>query len=150
MRSTETVRVNVELEIGTLVETVEVSAAAQLLETETSTTGDLVPGEILTAVPTPQMKVQTVLYYMAGVTNQARIGHVAGQRSRSFQATMDGVSGMEPVRGEVNTNTFLPTVRSPCLWESGPRRTDPSGPGPARMSWNTKRPPGRSTRAISR
>ncbi len=111
VRSTETTRVNVELEIGTLVETVEVSAAAQLLETETSTTGDLVAGEILTTVPTPQMKIQTILYYMAGVTNQSGIGHVAGQRSRSFQATMDGVSGMEPVRGEVSTNTFLATVQ---------------------------------------
>lgn len=111
VRSAETVRVNVPLEVGTLVETVEVSAASQLLETETSVTGDLVPGEILTSVPTPQMKIQTILYYMAGVTNQGGIGHVAGQRSRSFQATMDGVSGMEPVRGGVSTNRFLATVQ---------------------------------------
>ena len=37
VRSTETVRVNVSLEVGTLVESVEVTASAQLLETETST-----------------------------------------------------------------------------------------------------------------
>ena len=110
VRSSETVRVNAPLEIGNVVETVEVSAASQLLETETSVTGDLVSGEILTSVPTPQMKIQTVLYYMAGVTNQSGIGHVAGQRARAFQATMDGVSGMEPVRGGVSTNRFLATV----------------------------------------
>lgn len=79
VRSSETVRVNVPLEIGSVVETVEVSAASQLLETETSVTGDLVEGAVLTTVPTPQMKIQTILYYMAGVTNQGGIGHVAGQ-----------------------------------------------------------------------
>ena len=111
VRSAETVRVNVLLEVGTVVETIEVSAASQLLETETSATGDLVPGEILTSVPTPQMKIQSILWYMAGVTNQGGYGHVAGQRSRAFQATMDGVSGMEPVRGAVSTNRFLATVQ---------------------------------------
>jgi len=111
VRSSETVRVNVPLEIGNVVETVEVSAASQLLETETSVTGDLVPGEILTSVPIPQMKIQSILWYMAGMTNQGGYGHVAGQRSRAFQATMDGVSGMEPVRGGVSTNRFLATVQ---------------------------------------
>ena len=111
VRSSETVRVNVPLEIGNVVETVEVSAASQLLDTETSVTGDLVPGEILTSVPIPQMKIQSILWYMAGMTNQGGYGHVAGQRSRAFQATMDGVSGMEPVRGGVSTNRFLATVQ---------------------------------------
>ena len=39
-----------------------------------------------------------------------RADMVAGQRSRAFVASMDGVSGMEPVRGEVATNRFLATV----------------------------------------
>src|SRR5207247_10569751 len=34
----------------------------------------------------------------------------AGQRSRAFVAAMDGVSGMEPVRGAIATNRFLATV----------------------------------------
>jgi hypothetical protein len=61
VRSTETVRVNVSLEVGTVVESVEVSAQTQLLETETSTSGHLVPAKILNSLPTPQMKIQTIL-----------------------------------------------------------------------------------------
>ena len=110
VRSTETARVDVALEVGNLVDSVEVGAQAQLLETETSTTGHLVAGETLNTLPSTQMKVQTTLFYMPGVTSQRGDGHVAGQRSRAFVATMDGVSGMEPVRGAVATDRFLATV----------------------------------------
>jgi hypothetical protein len=110
VRSTETTRADVSLEVGTVVETVEVKARAALLETETSTVGHLVEGTMLNRLPTPQMKIQTILFYMPGVTSQAGDGHVAGQRSRAFNATMDGVSGMEPVRGAIATDRFLATV----------------------------------------
>ena len=110
IRSTETTRADVMLEVGTLVETVEVKSQTALLETETSTVGHLVTGATLNAIPTPQMKIQTILFYMPGVTSQAGDGHVAGQRSRAFNATMDGVSGMEPVRGAIGTDRFLATV----------------------------------------
>ncbi|MCP5114474.1 MAG: carboxypeptidase regulatory-like domain-containing protein, partial [bacterium] len=112
VRSTETIRVNVTMEIGQQVESVEVSAASQLLETETSSTGHLIAGETLTTLNTPQMKIQTLLYLMPDVTSSASgMGHVAGQRSRAFNATADGVSAMEPVRGSVSTNRFLATVQ---------------------------------------
>ncbi len=110
VRSTETTRVDASLEVGTVVETVEVKSQAALLETETSTVGHLVAGATLNALPTPQMKIQTILFYMPGVTSQGGDGHVAGQRSRAFNATMDGVSGMEPVRGAIATDRFLATV----------------------------------------
>ncbi|MEX2262973.1 MAG: TonB-dependent receptor [Bryobacteraceae bacterium] len=110
VRSTETTRLNVSLEVGAVVESVEVSAATELLETETSTTGHLVSGITLNRIPSPQQRVQTILFRMPGVTSQGGFGHVAGQRARAFNATMDGVSGMEPVRGEVATDRFLNTV----------------------------------------
>ncbi|MGH9673994.1 MAG: carboxypeptidase regulatory-like domain-containing protein [Bryobacteraceae bacterium] len=110
IRSTETTRADVTLEVGTVVETVEIKSQTALLETETSTVGHLVTGATLNTIPTPQMKIQTILFYMPGVTSQSGDGHVAGQRSRSFNATMDGVSGMEPVRGSIATDRFLATV----------------------------------------
>ena len=85
VRSTETTRADVTLEVGAVAETVEVESQAALLETETSTVGHLVTGTTLNALPTPQMKIQTILFYMPGVTSQAGDGHVAGQRSQSLQ-----------------------------------------------------------------
>jgi hypothetical protein len=55
VRSTETLQLNAALEIGDLVESVEVSAMATLLEAETSATGHLVTGEQLVKLPSPQM-----------------------------------------------------------------------------------------------
>src|SRR5262245_41491404 len=39
IRSTETLRLDVSMEVGNVVESIKVSAGAQLIETETSTTG---------------------------------------------------------------------------------------------------------------
>jgi hypothetical protein len=110
VRSTETTRVDAVLEVGNLAESVEVKAEAPLLESETSTVGHLVTGESINKLPTPQQKIQTALWLMPGVVSQSGFGHTAGQRARAFNATMDGVSGMEPVRGAVDTNRFLATV----------------------------------------
>ena len=70
IRSTETLRLDVTLEVGNVVESVEVSAGAQLLETETATTGHLVSGTELITLPTPQMKIESMLWYVSGVTSQ--------------------------------------------------------------------------------
>ncbi|MBM3784119.1 MAG: carboxypeptidase regulatory-like domain-containing protein [Acidobacteria bacterium] len=61
VRSTETARVDVTLEVGSVAEQIEVSSRAVLLETETSMTGHLVTGAELTKLPTPQMKVESML-----------------------------------------------------------------------------------------
>jgi hypothetical protein len=110
VRSTESSRVDVAIELGQVSDWVEVKAASVLLETENATVGHLVNGDSLNRLPTPQQKIQSILWYMPGVTGQSSDGHVAGQRSRAFVATMDGVSGMEPVRGAIATNRFLATV----------------------------------------
>lgn len=54
VRSSEIIRVDTVLEVGSLVESIEVSASASLLETETSSTGHLVTGSQLTKLPTPR------------------------------------------------------------------------------------------------
>src|SRR4029453_9557822 len=96
IRSSETLGLDVSMEVGNVIETVEVSAAAQLLETETASTGHLVSGRELTTLPTPQMKIESMLWYVSGVTSQSGNGHAAGGRSRAFQMTTDGVSCLTP------------------------------------------------------
>ncbi|MEZ5356290.1 MAG: carboxypeptidase regulatory-like domain-containing protein [Bryobacteraceae bacterium] len=110
VRATETVRVNATLEVGDVVESVEVNAAAQLLETETSSTGHLVSGQQLNRLPTPQMKVESMLWYVPGMTSQRGYGHSAGSRSRSFQMTTDGVSGLTPGTQVIGTGRNMSTV----------------------------------------
>ena len=110
IRSTETLGLNITLEVGNVVESVEVTAGAQLLETETSTTGHLVSGTELTTLPTPQMKIESMIWYVAGVTSQSGNGHTAGGRSRAFQMTTDGVSATNPGEGTVATARNITTV----------------------------------------
>lgn len=110
IRSTETLRLDVTLELGNVVESIKVSAGAQLLETETSTTGHMVSGRASVTLPTPQMKIESM--------NVVRLGrHVTGRkrphgrrRSRAFQMTTDGVSATTPGEGTVATARNVTTV----------------------------------------
>src|SRR6185436_16831712 len=88
VRSTETARVDAALEVGNVSESVEVSARAVLLDSETAAVGHLIAGTEVNRLPVLQQKAQTVMYYMPGVTSQKGFGHVAGQRSRAFNETM--------------------------------------------------------------
>jgi hypothetical protein len=110
VRSTETQRVDVTLELGTVVESIQVGAQATLLETETSSTGHLVTGVALNRLPTPQMKVESMLWYVPNVTSQSGYGHAAGSRSRAFSMTTDGVSALTPGTGVIGTGRNMSTV----------------------------------------
>ena len=110
VRSTETVRVDAVLEVGQVVESIEVGAQATLLETETSSTGHLVSGVQLAKLPSPQMKVESMLWYVPGVTSQGGFGHAAGGRSRAFSMTTDGVSALTPGTGVIGTGRNMSTV----------------------------------------
>jgi hypothetical protein len=110
VRSTETVRLDVSLDVGNVVEQVEVAATAPLLEAETSTTGHLVTGRELNKLPTPQMKVESMMWYVPGVTSQSGYGHVAGSRSRAFNMANDGVGGVTPGTGVVGTGRNMSTA----------------------------------------
>ena len=103
VRSTETARLDVTMAVGEVVERVEVSAGAALLETETSSTGHLVTGKQLNTLPTPQMKIESMLFFVSGVTSQRGNGHAVGGRTRAFQMTNDGVLGTTPGTGQLAT-----------------------------------------------
>ncbi|MBL8238076.1 MAG: TonB-dependent receptor [Bryobacterales bacterium] len=109
VRSTETARVDVRMEVGSVTEQVEVSAAVALLEVETSVTGHLVTGQELTKLPTPQMKVESMLWLVPGVTSQGGAGHSAGGRSRAFTMANDGVAGTTPGTGTLGTGRNMST-----------------------------------------
>src|SRR4029450_2197092 len=64
VRSTETARVDLMLEVGAVAESVDVKAVAPLLESETSMVGHLVSGDTINKLPAPQQNTQTVLFYM--------------------------------------------------------------------------------------
>src|SRR5262245_41576209 len=103
VRAAETVSLDIVMELGAVTESIEVKAASALLETQTSSTGHLVTSAQLINLPTPQMKIESMLWYVPGVTSQSGSGHAAGGRDRSFVMANDGVSAMDPGIGAIGT-----------------------------------------------
>ena len=98
VRSTETARVDVALEIGSVVESVEVKVdCAACSKPRPPLPGIWSPARSSTSCRPRSRRCRASLVYMPGVTSQRGEGHGAGQRSRAFNMSMDGVSGMEPV-----------------------------------------------------
>ncbi|MGH9629612.1 MAG: carboxypeptidase-like regulatory domain-containing protein, partial [Bryobacteraceae bacterium] len=100
LRTGETPRINVQLELGSVTESITVDAAPPLLETETAQAGQILGGDTVVKIPVMQKFVHRVLLYMPGMTN-INGQHALGQRQRSLGYTLDGVSGKEPVVGQV-------------------------------------------------
>jgi hypothetical protein len=63
-----TLAVNAPLEVGAVTDSVEVSAAAQLLETETSSTGSTLSGDYFYNTPNYQRHATAVLFFTPGVS----------------------------------------------------------------------------------
>jgi hypothetical protein len=109
LRSNDTLQVDIELQVGNVVEQIEISAAAPLLETATSTTGTVLAGSQMNALPIMQRYTWMTMYMMPGVTSMAGF-HIAGQRDRGLGYSMDGIPGTEPIRGGVATNRIMSTT----------------------------------------
>ncbi|MGH9662570.1 MAG: carboxypeptidase regulatory-like domain-containing protein, partial [Bryobacteraceae bacterium] len=123
LRINERPRIDVTLELGSVTESVQVSGAPPLLETETSATGKILDGETIIRTPVMQKFVHRILLYLPGTSN-INGQHVVGQRERSLGLTIDGVSGKEPVRGEVGTynrvmTATLDALQEVKLWTTG-------------------------------
>src|SRR5262249_13476393 len=67
LRVGATLPINAVMELGAIAESVSVSGAAPLLETETSTTGTVVTGEFFQRMPLYQRHSRAVLYLTPGV-----------------------------------------------------------------------------------
>lgn len=96
IRSGETPRVDVVLELGSTTETVTVSAASPLLATDTAVAGQILEGQAIADIPTVQKRIVRMLAYFPGAVVSAGQYRISGQRSRAIGYTLDGMSGKTP------------------------------------------------------
>jgi hypothetical protein len=100
IRTGEIPRIDVQMEIGGVTESVQVTGAPPLLDTETSASGLVLSGDTLVAIPVSQKRPVRMMYYYPG-TNSINGYHVLGQRSRAIGYQVDGVNGKEPGIGNI-------------------------------------------------
>jgi len=116
LRTSEQPRIDVVLEIGAVTESIQVQGSAPLLETETTSTGQILEGETIVKIPVLQKYVFRVLLYLPSTSN-INGQHVVGQRERSLGYTMDGIGGKEPVRSMISTTNAVTSTTIDALQE---------------------------------
>jgi hypothetical protein len=123
LRVSESPRIDIQLEVGNVTESIKVDARPPLLETETAGTGQVLDGEIVEKLPVMQKFVHRVLLYMPGMTN-INGQHAVGQRQRAIGYTLDGVGGKEPAVGQVGDFqrtmiASLDSIQEFKMWTTG-------------------------------
>src|SRR5262245_50098700 len=101
LRTAESPRIDVALEVGNVTESIQVTGAAPLLETETSTSGQILEGDTITKIPVLQKAFYRIYIYMPGM-NVINGQHATGQRQRALGYNLDGVNAKESVFGNPN------------------------------------------------
>src|SRR4029077_19408488 len=96
------------LEVGNVTESVEVQAAASLLETETAVTGGGMEGNGVVQIPILQELTFRILPYLPD-TQVINGLHLNGQRERAMGYNLDGLGAKEPVTGAVGTTNRVVT-----------------------------------------
>src|SRR5260370_354961 len=116
LRTGDVLAVNASLELGSVADSVEVTGAPPLLETETSAVGALVRGDVLYKLPVFQRYVNYTLHLAPCMTTTgaAHAGsmasfHIAGQRAGAIGLFEDGVVGNSRQGG---TETSRPVLNS--------------------------------------
>lgn len=111
IRTGEIPRIDIQLEVGSLTESIQVSASAPLLDTETAAAGQVLSGEQLLKIPVSQKRAIRMTYYYPG-TQPVDGYHVLGQRARAMGYQVDGINGKEPGIGNVGgTNEQISTTQ---------------------------------------
>jgi len=117
LRTGDTLAVDVALQVGSLTETVEVTSASPLLETETSSTGTVVTGQVLYDLPLYQRFVNSTMNIVPGMTTGGyafggSLGayHLAGQRAGAIGLFEDGVNGNDQNSGTETSRPMLNSV----------------------------------------
>ena len=105
--------INVRLEVGTLVDTVEVASAVETVQTSTSGNyGNLVSGQAVKDLPIVGSRGRNPLDLVVtqpGVVSGSNTGggiHVNGARDRSWNYTLDGIDVNDSSQGGSNTTSF--------------------------------------------
>ena len=107
-------RVDVILEVGTLSESIEVTADAPLLETTDSTLGKVVDNQRIVSLPLNSRNVFSLLYLTPGVTGRPSTTYgtgygLSGSRNSYLNVLVDGISTAHPtVNGTTGNSTFPP------------------------------------------
>jgi hypothetical protein len=124
VRAGEVPRLDVQLEVGGLTESVNVTGTVPLLQTENAAVGSVAEAKTIIELPLLQLKPQRILYYMAGVMPWGGSQSALGQSESQMGYMLDGVSAKETVRNALgDTNTIVqPTVDAFAeakLWTTG-------------------------------
>ena len=110
-----TTRIDIQLEVGSLTQEVEVTAASPLLATDSSVVGGLDNAKKVHETPMLQSKPQHLLYYMEGSQGQNDgTYHMLGQPSALIGYTIDGANVKQSVRTDIGetTTSITPPVDS--------------------------------------
>jgi hypothetical protein len=116
LRTGDVLAVDIRLEVGNVAESVEVTGAAPLLETETSSVGSVLEGGTLYTLPMYQRFVMGAVLFIPGVSAGYTYGsslsgfNVAGQRSTAMGAVEDGTSVNDPGSGSAGIKTVQNSV----------------------------------------
>jgi len=116
LRTSEQPRIDIQLEVGSVTESINVTASAPLLETETTSTGQIMEGETIVKIPVLQKYAFRLLLYLPSTSN-INGQHVVGQRERAIGYTMDGVGGKEPVRSMIGSTNQVTSTTIDALQE---------------------------------
>jgi Carboxypeptidase regulatory-like domain len=123
LRTAESPRIDVQLEIGNLTEAITVTGSAPLITTETAASGQILEGSTVVKIPVMQKFVHRVMLYMPDTSN-INGTHVVGQRQRAIGYSMDGVSGKEPAVGQLgdfrrSMVASLDSIQEFKVWTTG-------------------------------
>lgn len=116
LRTSEQPRIDIQLEVGAVTESVNVSGTAPLLETETTSTGQILEGDTIVKIPVLQKYAFRIMLYLPSTSN-INGQHVVGQRERSLGYTIDGVGGKEPVRSMIGSTNQVTSTTIDALEE---------------------------------
>lgn len=116
LRTSDTLAIDITMQVGAVSDSIEVSSATQLLETETSATGSVMSGSTLYELPLYQRYINTTLNLVPGMSSGGfayggDLGayHLAGQRNGAIGLFEDGVNGNDQLSG---TGTIKPIQNS--------------------------------------
>lgn len=109
-----TVRVNVELEVGQVTETIEISGQASILQTDTMDVRSQVAASDLQNVPVPVTRnYQTLLVAVPGIAPPRDAHSISANPSRSLQLNANGTTAQSTairIDGATAWNSWLPHV----------------------------------------
>ncbi|MEK7750685.1 MAG: carboxypeptidase regulatory-like domain-containing protein, partial [Acidobacteriota bacterium] len=101
------VTVDVGLEVGTASESVQISAAAETLQTTTATIGNVVEQRAIVSLPLNGRNPLNLLMYEPGVVQRSgNTVNVNGARSTAVNVTIDGIEANESTNSNPTNNIF--------------------------------------------